>query len=484
MQLNPYEIELARRYLLDFTLATKVGFQAGWFHERYYQKLTDFINGKIKKLMIFVPPQHGKSEGSTRRLPAMMVGKNPNLKIAIASYSAAKARKFNREIQRVVEDKQYQQIFPTIKLSNGSDGYVRTFDEFDIVSNKEDVKYEGSIKTVGVGGPLTGDPVDILIMDDLYKDWASAQSETIRESIQDWYDAVADTRLHNDSQQLIVFTRWHEHDLAGYLLEKEPEQWEVLVYPALKEGDPNEYDPRLPGEALWPERHSRAKLLLSKARNTHNFESLYQQNPKPKEGLLFPREDLNTFNPATVDVAKVANYRYTHIDPADEGGDSLSAPVGYLVGDKVYIVDVIYNTKGTDINEPRCVELIKQHACNAAEIESNSAWALFRKNIKKAIEADGSDCEIRSIKNSVNKHTRILEASAFIRNHFVFRDDWVNEETCPAEYRAFMKNLTDYREVQEGTAKNKHDDAPDSCAGMAKYFRMRFAHLWRVTTGA
>jgi predicted phage terminase large subunit-like protein len=471
MVLNDYDIELCHRYLLDFTLRTKPNFKPNWFHERYYQKLNDFANGKIKKLMIFVPPQHGKSEGSTRRLPAFMAGKNPNERIAIVSYSSSKARKFNREIQRVLEDPIYKQIFPHIKLSNGADGYAKTFDEIEFVD------FDGGIKTVGVGGPLTGEPVDKLIMDDLYKDWASAQSDTIREAIQDWYDSVADTRLHNESQQLIVFTRWHEHDLAGYLLNKEPDEWEVLVYPAIKIGDPTEYDPRLPGEALWPERHSLQKLILTRTRNAHNFESLYQQNPKPKQGLLFPLSELKLFNPATVDTSKLAEYRYSHIDPADEGGDSLSAPVGYLIGDKIYLPDVIHNTDGTDVNEPKCVEFIKHHRCNAVEIESNSAWKLFRQNIKKAIEEDGSDCDIRSIKNTVNKHTRILEASAFIKNNFIFREDW---ETYSVEYAAFVKNLTEYRKIQDGQSKNKHDDAPDSCAGMAKYFRTEFSHLWQV----
>ena len=121
---------------------------------------------------------------------------------------------------------------------------------------------------MGVGGALTGEPVDILIMDDIYKDAKTAWSPIVRESVSDWYDTVAETRLHNDSQQLIVFTRWHEDDLAGTLLrqqgvfdaESNPNGWVVVVYQAIKEGAPTKYDPRNEGEPLWAERHNLEKL--------------------------------------------------------------------------------------------------------------------------------------------------------------------------------------------------------------------------------
>ena len=199
----------SRSSLFRFTMSTMPTFRPAGFHRRYYDVLTKFAKGEIKKLMVFMPPQHGKSEGSTRRLPAFVLGQQPDARIAIVSYSASKARKFNREIQRIMDTEEYHEIFPDTvlygsKYDNGKEQYIRTADEFEIVEHR------GSLKTVGVGGPLTGDPVDILIMDDIYKDAKSAWSQTVRDSISDWYDTVAETRLHNDSQQLMVFTRWHE----------------------------------------------------------------------------------------------------------------------------------------------------------------------------------------------------------------------------------------------------------------------------------
>ena len=236
-----------RETLLSFTRATLPTFTPAPFHEVYYDQLTQFAYGHIKKLIITMPPQHGKSEGATRRLPAFILGHQPDKRIAIVSYNAIKARKFNRELQRIIDDDTYHRLFPqtllagqTSSSSNAttskSRNYARNADECEIVG------YQGSFKTIGVGGSLTGEPVDVLIMDDLYKDAAAAWSPLIRQNIADWYDTVASTRLHNDSQQLLVFTRWHMEDLAGRLLEQEgeydpienPNGWVRVSFPAIQ----------------------------------------------------------------------------------------------------------------------------------------------------------------------------------------------------------------------------------------------------------
>lgn len=472
MVLNVWEKELGTRNLFDFTKLTMPTFQSGWFHQKYYSKLNDFAHGRIKKLMVFVPPQHGKSEGSTRRLPAFLIGRDPNKRIAITSYSASKARKFNREIQRVIAESEYHQIFPHIKLSNGADGYTKTFDEFEIPG------YSGSIKTVGVGGPLTGEPVDILIMDDIYKDWMEAQSDTIRQSKQDWYDSVADTRLHNESQQLLVFTRWHEYDLAGYLLEKEGDQWEQIIYQALKVGPPTEDDPRKEGEALYPEKHSKEKLENTKKRNEHNFEGLYQQNPTPKAGLLFPKSDLHFYDPKDEDKLGLNDPDYVFLcgDPADEGGDDFASGPFKLIGDKIYLTEVLYNTDGVDLTEPAVSEMVKRNKPSTVHIEGVMGWVECASRIRNDLENRGFEGEFRitNPRGRGKKHTRITHRSSFIRNHFVFRSDW---EDFP-QYAKFMRNLTSYLKIQEAGKGNKHDDAPDLCEMAADYYEKTFPHLW------
>ena len=261
---SPSERGLGERNLLSFTRHTLPSFAPAPFHIAYYEVLTRFAMGEIKKLMITMPPQHGKSEGATRRLPAFVLGQDPDKRIAIVSYNAIKARKFNRELQRIMDDDRYYELFPQTLLAGQasyqeqgrrSRNYARNSDECEIVG------YQGSFKTIGVGGSLTGEPVDMLIMDDLYKDASSAWSPVIRQNVADWYDTVASTRLHNDSQQLLVFTRWHMEDLAGRLLEQEgvydpienPQGWLLVSFPAIQNRPPSEQDPRAEGEPLWPE---------------------------------------------------------------------------------------------------------------------------------------------------------------------------------------------------------------------------------------
>lgn len=194
----------------------------------------------------------------------------------------------------------------------------------------------------------------------------------------------------------------------------------------------------------------------------------------PQEGVLFPLNELNFYNPEKTNVEKLAEYKFVVIDPADTGGDDLSAPFGYLIGDKIYIASVIYNTDGTDVNEPKCVDEIVRRKINSVVIEGNSAWLLFGKSVRSKVNELYPDCEIRIIKNSTNKHTRILAQSAFIKRNFVFRNDWRSEH----EYSKFLLNLTSYQKIQEGALKNKHDDSADSLAEMGKYFSTNFPHLW------
>jgi predicted phage terminase large subunit-like protein len=438
--LEQYDRIIAKETLIGFTKFTKPNFRPNWFHDKYYSALSNFVQGKVKKLAVSVPPQHGKSEGSTRRLPPFILGHDPNKKIAIVSYNATKARKFNREIQRVMDQPEYHELFPEVKLSNGSDGHARTNDEFEIVG------YEGGIRTVGVGGALTGETVDILILDDIYKDAKSAWSPTIQESVQDWYDSVAETRLHNDSQLLIVFTRWDQNDLLGYILSREKD-WTVINYEAIKTGSPTDYDPRKAGEALWPERHALEKLEKIRSRNNHVFESLYQGNPKPKEGLLYKEQKLYRELP-------VGSYpKKAVVDTADTGEDYLcciiyvAAPTGY------YIVDVYYTQDGMEITENKTATQLSKHQVDRVRIESNNGGRGFARNVEKNCRTIGNrKTAFNWYHQSNNKQVRIFTNAAEVQNMIYYPEGW--DLMWPEFYSA----VTNYK----ASGDNKHDDAPDS----------------------
>lgn len=262
-------------------------YQRQWFHTIIADCCQQLLEGKIKNLMVFIPPQHGKSEIVSRCFPAWAFGRNPDLKIVGCSYSAVLAQQFSRSVQRIIDSKEYKSIFPETRLNsanvrNETRGYLRNVDLFEIVG------HSGFYKCVGVCGSLTGTPVDIAIIDDPVKDALEAYSPIYRERVWDWYTSVLLTRLHNDSRQLFIMTRWHDDDLAGRILKLEADKWTVLSIPAIREtlNDGNDFDPRQVGEALWPERHSLESLTEQKQRSARMFSALYQQNPTIEGGNI------------------------------------------------------------------------------------------------------------------------------------------------------------------------------------------------------
>lgn len=459
MTRNPFEEELERRKmqrakdnLLEFTQFTYSKFTPNWFHQSYYKVLQDFADGKITHLMVFVPPQHGKSEGSTRRLPAFMLGKDPDLKFGIVSYSAPKARKFNREIQRIITEDAYRRLFPDTRLwrSNvatvAQGTWLRNADECEIVGHR------GSFKTVGVGGPLTGESVDILIIDDIYKDAKSAWSPVTRETIQDWYNTVADSRLHNNSQVLVVFTRWHEDDLGGYLLKTEGKtedggKWNVLTYPAIKEGPPNAYDPRRPGEPLWPERHAVAKLLAIKKRDKRTFASLYQQNPKPIEGLMY--KSFRTYKQLPAVAIKVKAV----IDTADTGDDWLCSIVYSPTPEAYYIRDIVFSQDGMEVTEDLTARQLSHQKVQKCRVESNNGGRSFARKVEEICRRIGNTkTQFGWYHQSNNKEIRIFTYAADVQNMIFYPEDW------EARWPQFAEQVKGYL----AAGKNAHDDGPDA----------------------
>lgn len=276
----------SRKEFKRFVVYIKADYEMQWFHSYICEKLDEFERGLIKKLMILMPPQHGKTELATRLFSSYLLGRDPNRKIAIASYSDSIASGFNRDIQRYIDNERYNKLFPETLLNNSrifntnADNYSRTEHKFDVINKK------GTLKTVGRGGSLTSESVDIGIIDDLYKDREEARSMTVSESAWNWYIDVFRTRFHNDSQQLIMNTRWDENDIAGRLMTEEAGEWVVIKFPAIRTNEVNDYDIRAAGEALWPDWHSLEKIIGQKKLSEVSFNSLQQQDPKPNTEIL------------------------------------------------------------------------------------------------------------------------------------------------------------------------------------------------------
>lgn len=290
--------------LMSFTAYTYPDYQIAWHHERIANALSRFARKEIRRLMIFAPPQHGKSELASRRLPAMLHGMYPDDAILACSYNGELASDMTVDTQRIMETPQYKDIFPYSSLT--PDGklskYARSGNEHELIPMQRADKYwhfpRGNYRSAGIDGSFTGRPGDWLLIDDPYKNRQSADSKATREQIFRNYSSTLKTRMRGEGSILIMHTRWHSDDLAAKLLalaESDPhaDKWEVLILPAIRDTLDDESDPRLIGDALWPERFPLKILLANKAINERDFAALYQQQPMAEGGNIIKSDWLD-----------------------------------------------------------------------------------------------------------------------------------------------------------------------------------------------
>lgn len=248
-------------------------FKWNWRHQLFlYKTLHRVTTGECKRLIITMPPRHGKSETVTIRYAAWRLERDPKLNIILGSYNQKLANRFSRRIRAIVEER--------IPLAKDK----RSADEWE-------TQVRGGVKAVGVGAGITGFGGSLVIIDDPVKNRAEAESRTMRDNVWDWFNDDIYTRLEPGASIILIQTRWHEDDLAGRLLKQSAdggEVWEKVDLPALAEDS----DPlgRPIGEALWPERYSSQDLeAIRRQQGTYSFSALYQQQPVPSDGGLFKR---------------------------------------------------------------------------------------------------------------------------------------------------------------------------------------------------
>lgn len=470
--------EGAKRKLIWFAQYMDHKFDPTPFHKAYYRVLDMFAKRQIKNLIIQAPPQHGKSQGSSRFLPADMLGLYPDLRIAICSYAATIAKDFNRDVQRLIDSEEYRAIFPDTQLNGSnvvtiSNNYLRNSDVFEIVN------HTGSLRVVGRGGSLTSKTVDVMIFDDLYKDASEANSPQIRQTAWDWYTKVARTRLHNDSQQLIVFTRWHPEDIVGKIIESEnvifaekwsdlenvpPGDWVLVNFEAIKTGKATEIDEREPGTALWPARHSYERLVSQKELDPVGFQCLYQGDPGNAEGKLY--QPFKTW----VDKKDWGQYIRSgcYVDVADQGDDFLFAASYdiYRSENQIWneskhrmepllfalITDIEYTDESTDVTTVTVPRLINTNNVQKAWIESNNGGSQFEKVVKKKVRA-----LTVAFYQGENKESRIVTNAPFVNQHIIMPFGW---ET---RYKKFYDHITGFLRKFDA---NEHDDDADGLTGV------------------
>lgn len=245
------------------------------------QALIDAKTGKAPQLIFTMPPQEGKSQRVSRAFPLWLLLRNPSLRIAVMSYSDGLARRWGRAVKNDITGNPHLGLSIRRDASAANDWQLQGFD--------------GGMVTVGIEGGLTGRPVDVLIIDDPFENMKQADSETYRENAKEWWRSVGSTRLSENAIVILVQTRWHEDDLAGWLLAEHADTWRHINIPAIADHDPAKGETdilgREPGEWMLSARHRsiRGWLKRQKDAGSRGFLAMFQGRPSPQEGGILKR---------------------------------------------------------------------------------------------------------------------------------------------------------------------------------------------------
>lgn len=455
------------------------------------EALERVLAGKCKRLIINIAPRYFKTELAVKALISHGLALNPMAKFIHLSYGDDIALDNSEAVKDTVQSEEYQFMFPEVQIKKDS----KAKDKWYTTAGGGVLARSAAGQVTGFGAGRTQDADDYseydaelaefmpeavasdqldskfgfsgaIIIDDPIKP-DDADSDTVRNRVNERFDSTIRNRVNSkETPIIIIMQRLHEQDLSGYLMrDDEADKWEVISLPAIKED----------GTALCPFKHTIEELLRLQTANDIIFQRQYMQNPKPKAGLLFPIDDLQKFNFAKMqDQLDDPDFCFVPADPANEGGDDFAAPVLKLIGNKIYVTQFLYNTDGTDHNEVALRDMVIKNRAAACNVEGVLGWKETAERIRQDLDENGWEGEFRIVRPRKNKHSRILNRASFVRNHFVFREDW---EKYP-QYAKAMRCLTSYLRIQEAGKGNKRDDAPDVLEMGADYFEKNFAHLW------
>lgn len=334
--------------------------------------LTKVYRGEIKRLIISLPPQEGKSQRVSRRLPLWWLNRNPDARIVIASYERGVARRWGRTIKNDI-------------AQHGDVLGLRVRDDTSAAHEWQLDGAEGGVYCVGIGGALTGRPADVMIVDDPHKGRKDADSAVQRETVWDWWTETARTRFGANTPVVVIMTRWHEDDLAGRLINNDKGAWTVVNIPAQADHRPEEgqADPlgREPGVYLESTRGRHVTRPIGKCElhpigitdaagavreccdwddikhdvGSRGWEALYQGNPTPATGAIFKKHHLRdalydapmwteradgTFWAIGFDEV-IASWDMTFKDT--EGTDFVCGQIWGRRGIHIYLLDQVYD---------------------------------------------------------------------------------------------------------------------------------------------
>lgn len=437
-RLDEYEdlmqLEEAASDFKAFIRVTMPSYEFSWHHEVLIKRLNKLVHQKNQRIIVSMPPRHGKSEVVSRRLPAFYLGAWPNNKIISCSYSSGLASLFNRDVQRIMEDPIYAKIFPdtllpgieAVKNIRSANKFKRTANLFEIVD-----KY-GYLLSAGVGGSITGMGADLLLIDDPVKNEEEAMSETYRTNTFNWYNSTAYTRLEGGANIVVVQTRWHKGDLSGKLIqemEQGGDKWEVINFPAVCTPTPGALDTRKHGDALWHNKFPIERLkVIKKQVGVRVWSSLYQQSPIIEGGNIIKDDWFRFYTKLPFDPTKVrGSYLVASWDLTfKETGNSYVVGVMIAKYEADYYLLDIYRKKADIVETQRAIREMSDTwpQCKVTLIEDKANGPAILSLMKSQISG------MVAVKAEVSKDERlhsvapIFEAGNFYlpANHYITKD--------------------------------------------------------------
>ena len=275
--------EKCHKNFLEFVKAMWPGFIHGRHHAVMAKKFEEIASGKLKRLIVNMPPRHTKSEFASYLLPAWFLGKYPNKKVIQCSNTAELAVGFGRKVRNLVDGETYSKIFPNVSLRHDSKAAGRWA-----------TNAGGDYFAIGVGGTVTGKGADLLIIDDPHSEQEAAlaaNDPSIYDKVYEWFTSGPRQRLQPGGSIIVVMTRWGKRDLTGQVLKAEMqrggEEWDIIEFPAI-----------LPsGNSLWPEFWSLDELeALRNELPNSKWQAQYQQNPTSDTSAIVKREWWNIWD--------------------------------------------------------------------------------------------------------------------------------------------------------------------------------------------
>ena len=400
-------------------------------HHRALAKVLEKVEkGHIPRLIVSMPPRHGKSELVSRRFVPWVQGRDPYRNVIFATYNEDFAKDFGADVRNIMTLPQYKHVFPSFGLRKGGASKSRI-----------QTTSGGMSVFVGRGGSITGRGGDFVILDDPIKDSLEANSPTLREQLWQWFTQVLMTRLMTASASIVIVqTRWHEDDLIGRLTDptnphyspEEAAKWKIINLPALAEDE----DPlgRKKGELLWPERFDMEFMEAQRRLDPRGFSALYQGRPTAEDGDLFRRENIKYFNrkdlPEDMRIYAASDHA-VGVDRTRNDATCLLI-VGVDRNDDIFLLDCWWEKRTTDKVVDAMLELMSKWKPLIWWAEKGHISKAIGPFLRKRMAEEKVYCrieEVTPVANKVQRAQSILGRMAMNKVLFPRQSVWTQKAT-------------------------------------------------------